>query len=152
MQTCTAATSVCVPTSPCRHPAREGTAQLAATWQCLGIPAESVLWARDGHCSMHVGRGGCSQGRCRARKGWSLPGRSLPGVQAGFASWWTQSACICSSDALPHTRVFSWSPQGNTILRTVYSSRRMKCRDLGSTFTSHFCSSLAIGRSCIQSC
>lgn len=64
--------------------------------------------------------------------------RSLPGVQAGFAPWWSQSASLCSNDASSCTRVFSWSPHGSTILGMVYSSRRMKGRGLRSMFMSCF--------------
>lgn len=94
-----------------------------------------------------MGRDGCSRSRCVAREGGSLPG-----VQAGFASRWSQGAYVCSSHASPCTRVFSWSPQDNTILGMVYSSKRMKRRSLRSVFTSYFCSSLAVGRSCTRSC
>lgn len=64
-------------------------------------------------------------------------GGSLP-AQAGFASWWSQSASLRSNDASSCTRVFSWSPQGSTILGMIYSSRKMKRRGLRSMFMSCF--------------
>lgn len=115
-------------TSACAVPLRE-QGRPSSSRQGLRVPAAR----KDRRCSTHAGDDGSSWSCCVAREGGSLLG-----VQAVFASRWSQSTCLRSSDASPHVKVSSQSPQCNTILGMVYSSRRIKRRGPRTMFTSHF--------------
>lgn len=114
----------------CKSAEQEGsctTLQAACERGITPAQADSVLVSlpRDEGCSMHAGRDGCAPAAAaRLSKVGSCWKSKLP-LHHGADR-------LCPSDASPHAKVLFWSPQGNTILGMVYSSRRMKrCSHLG---------------------